>query len=381
MNKKRLLFVVNDPGFFLSHRLAIALSAQEDGWDVHVATANGEALKVIKKHGLTHHVVNMSRSGKNPLNELVSIWCLFRLMRSIKPDIAHLITIKPVIYGGVAARIANVPGLVAAISGLGSVFTGRTVQARLLRWVVQALYRVALSHNNVKIIFQNPADESILVRLGVVKPENAVRIRGSGVAMGEYSLRSEPQGEPVVSFAARLIKEKGVVEFVEAARQLKERGIQVRFWLIGAPDPGNPGVITEQELAKWRNEGCVKLLGYRKDVPALFAQSNIVALPSYYGEGLPKVLIEAAACGRAVITTDMPGCRDAIEPNVTGLLVPVRDAKALADAIERLLNDDEMRKSMGKAGRKLAEREFGIEKVVKAHLQIYQELIKSCELR
>ncbi len=375
MNKQRLLFVVNDPSFFMSHRLAIALAAQNDGWDVHVATANGEAVETIKKHGLTHHVVAMSRSGKNPFSELVIIWSLLCLMRRINPDIAHLVTIKPVLYGGMAARIAKVPGVVAAISGLGSVFTEKTTKARLLRWIVHALYRLALSHKNIKTIFQNPDDESVLVRLGAVKPEHAVRIRGSGVAMGDYPFEPEPLGEPVVSFAARLLKEKGVVVFVDAARRLKQRGVDARFWLIGSPDPGNPATVTERELSEWRNEGVVELLGYREDVAKLFSQSSIVVLPSYYGEGLPKVLIEAAACGRAVVTTDHPGCRDAIEPDKTGLLVPPRDVGALADAIQFLIDNPNQRRAMGCAGRKLAERTYSIEKVVDAHLGVYRELL------
>ncbi len=372
--KQRLLFVVNDPSFFISHRLAIALAAKNDGWDVHVVTAKGEAAEEIKRRGLIHHVVNITRSGKNPFTEIAVIWSLVLLMRQIKPDIAHLVTIKPVLYGGLAARIAKVHAVVAAISGLGSVFTDKTTKARLLRWIVHALYRVALRHKNIKIIFQNPTDESVLVRLGAVKPQHAVRIRGSGVAMENYPFVPEPEGEPVVSFAARLLKEKGVKVFVDAARQLKARGVHARFWLIGSTDPGNPATITEQDLSKWRAEGVVELLGYRGDIASLFAQSNIVALPSYYGEGLPKVLIEAAACGRAVVTTDHPGCRDAIEPDETGLLVPLRDSDGLADAIEYLINNPDRRRAMGCAGRELAERAYAIEKVVDAHLEVYREL-------
>jgi len=180
-----------------------------------------------------------------------------------------------------------------------------------------------------------------------------------------------------VTMAARLLRDKGVTEFVQAAKLLRERQVDVKFWLIGEPDLANPGSVTMQDIAAWQAEGVVKIWGRRNDVLTLYSQSNIVTLPSYYGEGLPKCLIEAAACGRAIVTTDMPGCRDAIEPGVTGLLVPPRDAVALADAIEFLIKDAPTRLSLGRAARELAEREFGIEKVIEAHLQIYDQLLET----
>lgn len=373
----RLLFVVNAPEFFLSHRLPIALEARREGFDVHVATGPGDAVQRLKAMGFAHHLIPLSRSGKHPVREVRSLWSLYRLMRRIRPDIVHLVTIKPVLYGGIAARLARVPGVVAAISGLGSVFIAQGFKARLLRGVVKGLYRFALGHGNLRVIFQNPDDRAALLEIGALRREQAVLIRGSGVALAEYPVRPEPEGVPVVAFAARLLRAKGVGEFVEAARRLKARGVEARFRVIGAPDPGNPATISDAELAAWRAEGVVELLGHRPDIPALFAEANVVTLPSYYGEGLPKVLIEAAACGRAVVTTDQPGCRDAIEPGVTGLLVPVRNPAALAEAIERLLQDSELRCAMGRAGRALAEREFAIEKVVSAHLEVYRALQNS----
>ena len=198
--------------------------------------------------------------------------------------------------------------------------------------------------------------------------------------MAEYPVGPEPNGKPVVTFASRLLKEKGVLEFVEASRILNERSIPARFWLLGQPDRGNPSSINYEDVVRWQREGLIEYLGYRTDIADVFSITNLVILPSYR-EGLPKVLIEAGACGRAIVTTNVPGCRDAIEPNVTGLLVPVKDAKALADGIERLLNDTDLRHSMGAAGRELAEKEYGIEKVVEAHLKIYQELMESCASR
>lgn len=369
-----IIFIVNAPEFFLSHRLPLAIAARSRGFTVHIATGPGAAVKNIMELGFEHHVVPISRSGRNPLAELRALWELYRVMREVKPDLVHLVTIKPVLYGGLMARLAGVRAMVAAISGLGTVFIYPEQARSWTRRGVEWLYRLALGHANMKVIFQNPDDRSALIGMRAVREEKTAIIKGSGVSLAAYPMQPEPEGVPVVTFAARLLKDKGVREFVEAARALKERGIVARFWLAGSPDTGNLTSISEKELSQWSKDGLVEVLGYRSDIPALFAQSNVVVLPSYR-EGLPKVLIEAAACGRAVVTTDVPGCRDAIEPETTGLLVPVRDAVALADGIQSLIEAPHRRKQMGAAGRALAEREFAIEKVVDAHLVIYQELL------
>lgn len=381
MTSRCLLVIVNDPMFFLSHRLPVAIAAQNAGYVVHIATAAGGSIDRIKSYGLKHHVLPLTRSGRNPFWEMKSIWSIWRLMCRLRPDIVHLVTIKPVLYGGIAARLSYVPGVVAAVSGLGTVFMAQGVRARLLRKFVNGFYRFALGHPNIRVIFQNPEDRSVLLDKSALNLNQTMLIRGSGVSLEDYPLRPEPVGIPVVVFAARLLRDKGVCEFVDAARLLHSRGVQVRFRLIGSPDSGNPTTITENELNAWRQEGEVELLGYRVDIPEIFAEANIVTLPSYYGEGLPKVLIEAAACGRAVVTTDHPGCRDAIEPEITGLLVPVRDPVALAAAIEKLIRDGDLRYRMGQAGRALAEREFAVESVVDAHLNVYKELLvaKGCD--
>lgn len=371
---RRLLFVINEPDFFLSHRLSLAEGAASAGFEVHVATKAGAGVERIRALGFTQHCLPLSRSGKNPFTELRTVWAIFKLFRRIRPDVVHLVTIKPVLYGGIAARLAGVPGVAAAVSGLGFVFISSGLKAQLVRGVVGLLYRLALGMRNLRVIFQNPDDRQALLRLGVVSIEKSVLIRGSGVDLSEYAAVPEPAGEPAVVMAARLLWDKGVSEFVEAARLLNERGVPARFVLAGAPDPGNPASVTQVELDAWREEGYVEVLGFRRDIAEIFAASNLVVLPSYYGEGLPKVLVEAAACGRAVVTTDMPGCRDAIEPNVTGLLVPMRNAGALANAIQQLIEDKPLRYRMGKAGRELAEREFAIDKIVDAHLEVYRSL-------
>lgn len=371
----RLLFVVNNPDFFLSHRAGLARAAQRAGYDVHLATMPGERVATIQAMGITHHALSMTRSGTHPLQELRTLIGLYRLFRHVRPDVVHLVTIKPVLYGGIAARLARVPGLVAAISGLGFVFMRQGARGTIVRRVVTMLYRWALGHHNSRVVFQNAADRDTLAGLGAVRGDQVVMIRGAGVDLTLFDGSPEPSAPPVVvTMAARLLRDKGVLEFVEAARLLRERGVAVRMQLAGAPDEGNPASLQADDVRAWQQEGVVACLGERGDIAEVYAQSHIVALPSYR-EGLPKSLLEAAAAGRVVVTTDVPGCRDAIDPGETGVLVPVRDSVALADAIETLARDADRRRQMGAAGRDLALRAFDVADVERTHVAIYDALL------
>lgn len=371
---KIVLFVVNSPEFFLSHRLPIAVAAKEAGYEVHVASAAGDSVEAIRKQGFYHHSINFSRSGQNPIVELATLMSLFRLLQKVKPDLVHLITIKPVLYGGIAARLVGVPGVVAAVSGMGTVFLADSAFAKIRRWLIAKLYSAAFKQKHLRIIFQNPDDRDSVAAFCALKGDSTRLIRGSGVSLVEYPCVPEQEvARPVVVMAARLLRDKGVLEFVEAARILRDRGTLAQMRLIGSADPGNLTSVTEHQLAGWGKEGVVEIMGYRADIAEQYAGAHIVCLPSYR-EGLPKSLVEAAACGRAVVTTDVPGCRDAIAPGETGLLVPVRNPVALADAIEKLIENTWLRREMGAAGRVLAENEFSIEKIVAEHLKIYDEV-------
>lgn len=374
MNSKTVVFVVNNPSYYVSHRMSIGIRLLEEGYSVHII-APGACPVELKEHSFTYHEMAMSRKGKNPFLEILTVHVLYRLFRLIKPDLVHLVTIKPYLYGGIAARLAGVPSVVSVVAGLGILFSQNTLKAKVLRAFLYPMYRLAFGHKNQTAIFQNTNDRDLLIDWGVLNRKKAVLIRGAGADLQQYQFCEEPTGVPIISFAARLLIDKGVFEFVESSRLLQQRGIAAEFWLIGDPDPGNANTVTGEQLITWESEGLVTCLGHRSDIPDLFAQSNIVSLPSFYGEGLPKVLIEAAACGRAVVTTDHPGCRDAIESGETGILVPIKDAVALADAFEYLIQNPDARKTMGQAGRDLAEQEFAIEKIVDAHLVIYQNLL------
>ena len=369
----RLLLVVNSAEFFLSHRLRVAIEAQKAGFEVHIATPPGDGIGKIRSAGFIHHEFSLSRSGRDILAELGSLISLCRLFRSVRPDIVHLVTIKPVLYGGIAAQLAGVPSMVAAVSGMGFVFLAQGGLAAFRRALVSMLYRFAFHHKNLKVIFQNDVDRQSFLRFAGLRPEQTVLIRGSGVELGDYPVKPLPAGIPSVVMAARLLVDKGVREFVQAARILRSGNVAVRMRIAGSPDQGNPTAVTAAELKAWREEELVDFLGYRSDMATVLADAHMVALPSYR-EGLPKVLIEAAASGRAVITTDVPGCRDAIEAGVTGLLVPAKDAQALADAIATLVHDPLRCQAMGAAGRILAEAEFDVSNVAAEHLKIYREL-------
>lgn len=366
---------MNSSGFFLSHRLPIALAAQKMGYDVHVASADGLDVQEVVDLGLVHHVISLERSGQNPFKEFVSIIGLYRLFKQLKPDLVHLITIKPVLYGGIAAKLAGVPATVAAVSGLGTVFMAGSKAAYLRRWLVIMLYRIAFSQKRLIVIFQNPNDQEALLDIGALRPSDTRIIRGSGVDLNDYPFVDEPRdAKLVIVMAARLLRDKGVFEFIEAAKLLKASGCDVVMRLIGSFDKGNPTSVSSQDVDNWSSNDFIEILGYRTDIANQYAAANIVCLPSYR-EGLPKGLVEAAACGRAVVTTDVPGCRDAIEPGITGLLVPVKDAAALADAIKELVEFPEKRIKMGLAGRMLAEKAFVIDEIVKQHMNIYGELL------
>jgi len=372
---KRILFVVNVDWFFVSHRLPIALAAIADGYEVHLACSITDKLDYLKSLSITVHEVNFSRGGLALINELKTMFLIKKLLDKVKPKIVHSVTIKPVVYVGLLTRFNSKISKVSSISGLGYVFIANGLKAYFLKYVVISLYRIIFSGKSHVIIFQNSHDYNILFDAHVFDMRNGVIIRGSGVDLKDYPYLPEPAFPKKIIMASRLLYDKGVSEYVEAAKILKQRGFKVDFLLVGAVDKENPNGILDKDFKSWSNEGFVSVLGYRRDIAKLIQESSIAVLPSYYGEGLPKFLIEAAACGRAVITTDHPGCRDAIEPNKTGLLIPVKNEYALADAISYLLENNSVRMNFGVSGRALAEKEYGIEKVVEKHIKIYSNYL------
>lgn len=371
-----LLFVVNVAWFFLSHRLVLARSALDAGFRVHLISDLEEESEAreVEGHGIMFHRCNIARSGLNPVSEGKTLLELWRILRQVRPDIVHNVTPKAVIYGTQAARARGVRGIVNAISGFGHVYGTRSGPL-LLRALLDRAYTASFRPPNVRIIVQNDADHAQVLRLC---PGAADRIRvipGSGVDLREYRCTPEPGGTPTVLLPARLLRAKGIGEFAAAASELRRAGHAARFLVAGRLDPANRGALSLKEIGALAAASGVEWLGECKDMPRCLSEAHIVCLPTYYREGVPKVLLEACAAGRAIVTTDIPGCRDVVRHGENGLLVPPRDATALAAAIGQLLEDPQLRTRFGLAARARAEREFGVERVVQAHLELYEELL------
>lgn len=373
MKKKRILIVVNDLSFFLSHRLQIAVKAQRVGYEVFIVTPGSPNENEIEKAKLMHIAWPLSRGSMDPFRELNSLWALAQIFKKYRPDLVHLVTIKPMLYGGVLARLLRIRSMIAAVSGLGTLFVDLVGKRGAKQRLLEMAYRFAFGHKHCKVIVQNQDDLKTLKFMRALHSNQSVMIKGSGVDLERFNYSPLHTGTPLVILPARMLWNKGVGEFVEAAKILLSNEVNVRMALVGPYDPHNPEAVPLVQLEKWKEEGPVEWWGYREDMPDILAACHFVVLPSYR-EGIPKALQEAAAAGRAIVTTDAIGCREVVDHGLTGLLVPLRDSSALAEAIESLLSDFNRLEVMGQEGRKKAEEEFNIENVIDAHLEIYKEL-------
>lgn len=367
----QILFVVNACWFFVSHRLPLAQAAQRQGFTVHVAASPDDTCAQLEAAGIHFHPLPFSRNGRHPLRELRTFLSLLALYRRLRPDLVHHVTIKPILYGGLAARIARIPAVVNAVAGLGYTFLARGQAASLFRDLVRFGYRKALSHTNQTVIFQNDDDRREFVSRGLVRAGETALIRGSGVDPDEFHPAGAPSGRPLVVLPARLLWDKGVAEFVEAARILKARGVEAQFALVGEPDPHNPASVSEDDVRAWRAAGVVEVWGRSADMPEVFRRAHIACLPSYR-EGLPRALLEAAASGLPIVTTDVPGCREVVRDGYNGYLVPPRESVSLADALEKLIRSASERELMGLRGRALVLEQFTLDRVVAETLKLYR---------
>lgn len=372
---KRVLYIANRAEFFFSHRMPIAHAAQERNFEVHVATPEDPYVSDLEAHGFIWHDLNFEGKSLNPLQETRTLIQLIQLYRTVQPDLVHHIAFKGILYGSIAARLTGVPRVVNAFTGLGHLFTSNTLKIRLVRWVVFQALRFGFRHPQSRTIFQNPDNIDEFVGRGVLDSGQVRLIKGSGVDVDTFEPAPQPDGPPIVILASRLVWDKGVGEFVEAAHRLKREGIDARFALVGKSDPLNPNAVPEDQLKKWDEEGPVEWWGFQEDMPSVFSKTHVVCLPSYYREGVPKVLIEAAACERPIVTTDMPGCREIVHDGKNGHLVPPKDSKTLAEALKELISNPEKRDKMGEYGRKLVKDEFSLERVVRDTIDVYEEIL------
>ena len=383
---ERILFVVNNASFFESHRLSVAQHAQSLGYEVGLCTGREasptlalHALPKLAQAGLTPKRVSFRSSGVNPVLELIGFIQLVWFVRKFRPTLVHCASPKGVLYGGLAARLTGVPAVVLAVSGMGYAYTGghASTSRRWAKAAYERLSKWAYGHPNKRVIVQNEDDAAAVTARGLAKRSEVRLIAGSGVVLDDFVHLPLQGREPLVLLPARMLRDKGVVEFVEAAKRLRKHAPQWRFVLVGTADYDNPSAISRALIEQWQRDGDINWMGHVSDpkaMVALYARAAIVCLPSYR-EGMPRVLLEAAAAGCAVVTTDAIGCRDAIDPGVTGDLVPVGNSAALADVLLALMRDPERRSRYGQAGRVRAQKLFGLGAVHNNTMAVYRELL------
>lgn len=364
MTTQKILYVINHPDWFWSHRLPLARGARKSGYDVLVAMRGASGDQKLKAEGFTGMDL--------PPSPLSIIFSLRRMIKNQKPDIVHAITLKYVFLTGLACFGLSVHR-VYTIAGLGYLFSGEGAKPKMLRLLIAPFLKSILKSSRARVIFQNPDDLQIMVHRSFVRAENCRLIRGSGVDLAQYNPGNNAEADPpLILMPTRLVRDKGVAVFIEAARILKSRGVKARFQIAGGIDAHNPNAFSESEIRALISDGAAEWLGRVSDMAALYAGASLIVYPSYYREGIPKVLLEACAMGKAIITTDHPGCREAAAHNENGLLVPVKNAAATTEAIEILLNDPDLRRRMGAKSRERAEREFDVQIIVRETLAVYK---------
>ncbi|PMH32827.1 hypothetical protein BCU70_21145 [Vibrio sp. 10N.286.49.C2] len=370
------VYIVNVSWFFDSHFYKLAKHNLEKGHTVHIVTGDEEKREEYQSQGFHYHNYGVTRDGTNLFNELKVIYKLFKLIREIKPDLLHAFTIKPVLYSGLLTRFFKgiCPSrMVFSITGLGSLSLAQSMKARLLWSTVETAYKWVLSQPRSVAVFENSDDRALFIENGIVPKQRTALVNGAGIDTHYYVPSALINNPPVVVFLARMLKDKGAREYIEAARILKDRNVDVVMRMVGGLDAANISSLKGAELTAAHDDGAIEYLGHRSDVKDIYQGADIACLPSYR-EGLPKSLIEAASCGLAIITSDTPGCRqlvDSEEPN--GLLVPVKDSRALADAVQLLVEDKALRVLYGERSRKMAMAKFDYESVLASFDVIYEE--------
>lgn len=377
-SKKSILFLVNVDWFFLSHRLPVARAAKKNGYTVYVAAADTGYGRKIESNGFNFIDIPFTRKGTNIFKELLMLPRLLYLFFKIKPDIIHNVSIKPVLFGSLIARLFINVKVVNAITGLGFVFS-KDAKATTIKRLVTSVYRLSLQNPRQRTIFQNIEDRNVFLEKGFTKYENTLLIKGSGVDCSIFKpgLPLSNDTKHIVLLASRMIWDKGISEFVEAAQIVKNEFPTVRFVLAGLVDEGNPNMVPLSMLKEWNKLGIIEWWGNCDNMVDILQKATIVTLPTYYPEGVPKILIEAAATGKPLITTDRPGCNDIVRDCDNGILIPEKNCDALANAIILLLKNPNLRDLYGNNGRKLVLKEFSEEIVIEKTLEVYAALLNS----
>lgn len=370
-----MIFLVTEDWYFWTHRLPIARAARDAGYRVIVATRVQSHGDRIRAEGFELRPLAWRRRGDGILGGIRALWSIWQIYRADRPTLVHHVALKAVVFGSVAALVARVPHRVNAIAGLGFAFAHRSPKALVVRTLVLLALWLFVRRPEARVVVQNPHDGEHLVARGVVRADQITIIRGSGVDIDRFTPSPEPPGRIVVAMVTRILRHKGIEVFIGAAQLLRERGLQLQFLLIGPIDADSPAPLSESKLREWTRNGNVEWLGARDDIPAVWAGAHIAAFPSFYREGVPLALLEAAACGRPIVCTDIPGCREVVVDGVNGFLVGENDVLALAEAIETLARDKPLRERMGQAGCQRVERYFTKEIVVAQTLALYSAML------
>ncbi|MEC8211084.1 MAG: glycosyltransferase family 4 protein, partial [Pseudomonadota bacterium] len=380
---KKLCFVVNNAAFFASHRLPIAIKFIQLGGQVDLIIGKpgskvmeGHAVNEIESHGIRIWRVPLSTSGVNPILELIGLYHVQRHLRAIQPDVVHCASPKGIIHGGLGARIAGVRSVVFSVSGLGFAFTStdNSLTRRIARKAFEAVAKIAFVHGNKRVIVQNTQDYNELIDLGVAQPSNLVVTKGSGTDVAKISEVDIESKEKLVVLPSRLIRDKGVCEYLEASNQLASRHPDWTFAVIGANDYDNPSRLSDSELERYTQKENVIWLPHSEDISSLLRRTSIVCLPSYR-EGMPKALLDAAAAGCAIVTTDVPGCLEAIIPDETGDIVPVKSINELREALSNLIKEESRRHRYAARALEFARDELDRDTVVRINLDQYDDLL------
>lgn len=371
-----VLMILNDIAWFWSHRQPLAQAILARGSKLSLATAKASSDPGVKDMSVEGHDLPDHGKGLGLFFHVKIVRAIIKTIKETQPDIIHAITLRHAFYTGIATRLIKYRPTVFTVAGVGSLFTDHSLKMNIVRAIALPLLRYAFRGPNRFLIFQNPDDRNLMIKHGVVDENQTTIIRGSGVDLKEFPFTPEEENEePIVLFSSRLIREKGIDDFIGAARILKNKGIKARFQIAGSVYQKNPNSLSREEMQGYHDEGVIEWLGQVSDMPELFKKISIMALPSYYGEGVPKILLEAAAIGRPIVTCDVPGCREAVNDNKNGILIPPKSPQNLSEAIERLLSNPELRQSYGRAGREMVEEDFHVDSVVSRTLDVYDSMI------
>ena len=377
--KKVFIYLVNVDTFFVSHRLNVAKKLLDSGSEVHIATEFTKYRNKLNKMGFITHKINFKRNSMNILSLLICFYQIFVLFYKVRPNLVHLISAKPIVFGGINSFLTNINNMVISITGLGSIFIANNFLSKILRKIFNLIYKFIFKFPNLKVIVQNKSDLRYLIKNSNLNKKKTEIIGGMGVDLKKFKPIKLNNKVPIILMVSRIIGDKGIYEFIDSAKSLKRKQFMGKFYLIGDTDYQNPSYIKKEEIKIWIKKKIINYYKYQTNIYKFLKKSTIVVLPSYR-EGFPKILMEAAACGKPIITTNVPGCRETIINGVTGILVKPKNSKNLAQAIYELSSNKKKLSLMSKNARKFAEKNFDTNYIVDKHLQIYKTLFNNISI-